>query len=135
MTFRDPRTWMWANAVDMIDQAERLHRQFFRPAGVASRQPRWEPPVDIVETRDAITIHVALPGVARESVRVFAEGSRLVVTGHRAIPSNSPDAVIHRLEIPYGHFERTIDLGSRQMELGRYEMADGCLVIDLRKLA
>ena len=25
----DPSDWMWAQAVDLIGQAERLHRQFF----------------------------------------------------------------------------------------------------------
>jgi HSP20 family protein len=30
MATRDPTAWMWAEACQMLEQAERMHRQFFR---------------------------------------------------------------------------------------------------------
>jgi hypothetical protein len=51
------------------------------------------------------------------------------------MPGHSRDAMIHRLEIPHGLFERHIPLPAGRFELGRRELANGCLVLSLRKLA
>ena len=64
MTRRNPGPWMWGEAVDLLEQAERLQRQFFRLAGGAE-QARWEPPVDVFADGDEILVEVALPGVPR----------------------------------------------------------------------
>ena len=45
MTRRNPGAWIWGEAVDLLEQAERLQRQFFR-LGSAQR-PSWEPPADV----------------------------------------------------------------------------------------
>ena len=46
----DPTDWMWAQACELIDQAERMHRQFFRLAARRrGARPSWEPPVDVFE--------------------------------------------------------------------------------------
>ena len=37
MTRRNPGAWMWGEAVDLLEQAERLQRQFFRLAGAADQ--------------------------------------------------------------------------------------------------
>ena len=46
----------------MLARAERMHRQFFQPAG-SSCAVAWEPPVDVLETERAVLVLVALPGV------------------------------------------------------------------------
>ena len=56
MPSRDPRIWMWAEALDMMDKAERMRRQFFQPGSPgnpgAARRPTWQPPVDLIETAE-----------------------------------------------------------------------------------
>ena len=52
MTAKDLSRLMWGDALSLLDRADRLHRQFFRPA--AARVPTWEPPIDVVETPDAV---------------------------------------------------------------------------------
>ena len=37
MPSRDPRIWMWAEALDMMDKAERMRRQFFQPGTPANK--------------------------------------------------------------------------------------------------
>ena len=62
---------MWAQAVELLEQAERMHRQFFRLT--RRRQPHqavWEPPVDMFEDEREIVILVALPGVPADRVEV-----------------------------------------------------------------
>ncbi len=117
----------------MLDRAERLHRQFFRPGQVARRGPTWEPPVDIFETETEIGIVVALPGVEPKQIEVSVDGNVLRVAGTRPLPALVDSFVIHRLEIPYGRFERRIHLQSGRLELVRREASNGCLLLVFTK--
>src|SRR3974377_1217194 len=95
-----PRDWMWSEACEMLARAERLHREFFRPARSATRLPTWEPPGDILETGREILVLVALPGVDPDRVEVAIEGADLMVAGIRTVPAELRTALIHRLELP-----------------------------------
>jgi HSP20 family molecular chaperone IbpA len=132
MRYNDPRAAMWAEACEMLEQVERLQRQFFRPSGAALR-PAWEPPVDVFEDEDALRIVVALPGVRADDVRVVAENGTLTVVGERRLPRESGGA-IHRIEIPHGRFERRIALPQGRYDLVEHHLRDGCLNLQLRKL-
>ena len=79
----DPRTLMWTRACELIDRAERLHRQFFQLTVAPVRELSWEPPVDIIETRSEILIIVALPGVEPETVKLTVDANMLTVAGFR----------------------------------------------------
>jgi HSP20 family molecular chaperone IbpA len=57
----------------------------------------------------------------------------LRVAGQRRLPVAARTATIHRLEIPHGRFERRIRLPSARHVLGRSELANGCLVVNLTK--
>jgi len=77
---------------------------------------------------------VALPGVVAEEVEAFIEGNELVIAGTRVLPREWRTAVIHRLELPQGRFQRRIRLpGGRYREVTR-SATDGCLVITLSKV-
>src|SRR3546814_19743687 len=106
---------MWDEACEMLDRAERLHRQFFVPVPGRARRPAWEPPLDLLETEDALWIIAALPGVTLEHVEVSVDSGVLIVTGERRLPATLRNAAIHRLEIPLGRFERRLELPT-----GRY---------------
>jgi HSP20 family molecular chaperone IbpA len=125
---------MWASACELLERAERMHRQFFQPRPGDARQPSWEPPVDILETEAELWILVALPGVAAERLEVVVDSGTLMVTAERPMPGRAHAGVIRRLEIPYGHFERRVDLPPGRFEVGRRELKDGCLVLGLRRL-
>jgi HSP20 family protein len=125
---------MWAEACELLERAERLHRQFFQPRAGEGRRPCWEPPVDILETDAELCILVALPGVGADQLEVVVDGATLAVVGERPMPGRARPGIIRRLEIPYGHFERRIELPPGRFEIARRELADGCLVLGLRKL-
>jgi HSP20 family molecular chaperone IbpA len=119
---------MWAEAVDMLDQAERLQRQFFRMAAGAQRDtPRWEPPVDVFAGEDQILIEVALPGVPADRMELVLGPDELIIRGDRQLPAPPAGARLQRLEIPYGRFERRLALGPGPWELVGRRHADGCL--------
>lgn len=122
---------MWAEACELLEQAQRLQRQFFRFGHAVEAQPRWEPPVDIVAYGSEIQVTVALPGVAPEHVHVRIEDGVIAVTAIRTLPMNRHTTGVHRLEIPYGRFERRIALPPGRYELLDQACAHGCLVLRL----
>jgi HSP20 family molecular chaperone IbpA len=124
---------MWAEAFDLLERAERLHRQFFRFGDTGGDAPRWEPPVDVLETAGQIVVTVALPGVRAEHVEVDAGDGVLTVRARRAAPIGVDTRAIRHLEIPYGRFERRIALAPGLYELVSNELIDGCLYIALAK--
>ena len=128
------RNWMWSEACEMLARAERLHRELFRPMGLAARLPAWEPPVDILETEREVLVLVALPGVNPERVEAVVDGNDLVVSGTRVLPAELQTAVIHRLELPQGRLERRVRLPAGRYSAVRRSAADGCLLITLQKL-
>jgi HSP20 family protein len=125
---------MWAEACELLERAERLNRQFFQPRAARGRRPSWEPPVDVLESEGELWIMVALPGVRAEQLQVQVDGSALVVSGERPMPGRTRTGIIRRLEIPYGYFERRIELPAGRFAIARRELVDGCLVLGLGKL-
>ncbi len=132
MPIRDLEALMWAEACEILNRADRLHRQFFRPAVLSVSRPAWEPPIDIYETRFDCKIMIALPGVAPEHLTVILEGDYLIISGQRHLPVCA-ESQIRRLEIPYGRFERRIQLPEGRYEIGTSEFINGCLLISLGK--
>ena len=133
MSSRNATGWMWAEACELLDQADRMHRQFFRLAASARSRAVWEPPVDVFEDEREVVIVVALPGVAEQGVELSLEAGVLIVRAERHIPAAGARGAVRRLEIPYGHFERRIPLANLRLEAGTREFSDGCLILRLRK--
>ena len=96
-------------------------------------QSRWEAPIDVFETDDALTILVALPGVELDSISVTLSAGTLLITGERPLPPELQNARILRMEIPYGQFERRIDLPPVPFQISGRHLANGCLMLRLRK--
>ncbi|MGE5090190.1 MAG: Hsp20/alpha crystallin family protein [Candidatus Levyibacteriota bacterium] len=130
----DPSDWMLSQAFGLLEQAERLHRQFFRLGSSSRAQPCWEPPADVFEDEREIVIVVAMPGVAPDRIEVASEPGTLIVRGIRPLAFAGARRAIRRLEIPYGVFERRIALPPGTFEAAAPEIAHGCLVLRLRKL-
>jgi HSP20 family molecular chaperone IbpA len=132
MTADDPRLWMWTEACALLERAERLHRHFFEP-NLSDAATAWEPPIDVFETKHEIWVIAALPGVGAQDLEVYAEGNRLEIRGQRPLPIAARDAMIRRLEIPHGRFERRLLLPSARLEVVHRELVHGCLVLSLTK--
>jgi len=117
----------------MLARAERLHRELFRPGRAGARAPAWEPPVDVIETERSVLVLVALPGVDPDRVEAVLDGADLVVAGDRMLPPELRTAIIHRLELPQGRFERRIRLPAGRYAAVRRATANGCILITLEK--
>lgn len=117
----------------MLARAERLRRELFRPVRSTALTPTWEPPVDILETDRAVLVLVALPSVNPERVEAFIDGNELVFSGDRVFPVEMRNAIIHRLELPQGRFERRVRIPAGQYSSVQRSAADGCVIITLQK--
>jgi HSP20 family molecular chaperone IbpA len=125
---------MWGEALELLERADRLQRQFCQLANTRKAAPTWEPPVDVFETERQFIIVVALPGVVPEQVQIDIEGTAIIVRGQRRLPPSVVNGLIHRLELPYGRLERRIELHAGMLQLGERKHVDGCLTVTLDKL-
>ena len=133
MSSRDPLNWMLSEAIEQIARAERMHRQFFSLKGAPEPQPpSWEPPIDVLETDGEILIFVALPGVDPDQVEAVIADGAIVVSGQRVLPEELRKALIHRLELPQGRFERRISLPPGRYAVSRFAV-NGCIILRLAK--
>jgi len=133
MGAKDPETWMWERARALLEEADRVQRQFCEPEP-GRRRPAWRPPADVFETVDEVWVVVALPGVEPERLRVTVSGNGLVVDGERTLPPVFRTALVHRLELPHGLFARRVDLPPGRYEILKNELQNGCLFLQLKKL-
>ncbi len=129
---RAPGSGLLDDAIELLRQADRLHRQFFT-LDPRSGGPCWEPPVDMIEDARGLVVRIALPDVDPEALEVRTDGANLYVRASRPLRA-AGGATIHRLEIPHGRFERRIGLPPGRYELMERRLADGCLALTFRRL-
>jgi HSP20 family molecular chaperone IbpA len=120
---------MWGESLAELERADRLQRHFCQLGEARSGCPNWEPPVDMFETEGQVAVMIALPGVAAEHLSIELDGAAIVVRARRALAPNWRHGRIHRLELPYGKFERRIELPLRPLSLGERSHRDGCLLL------
>jgi HSP20 family protein len=129
----DRIAWMWDEALHALEQAERRHRRFYGLKGVRATQPLWEPPADVFESESQIVVSVALPGVPPDRVDVQVTPNGIVISAERLLPPELATMRVRRLEIPYGRFERQLELASGRYVLRESCMVDGCLTLRLSR--
>ena len=85
MPSRDPINWMWAEACQLLNQAERLQRQFFRLDYPRGARVAWQPPVDVFEDEREFVVVVALPGVSPGNAEAKIDGRTLLIRAMRRV--------------------------------------------------
>lgn len=133
MRVRDPFAWALSEALDIIERADKLQRQCFQLGSNRKTCPTWEPPVDVFETDRQFILLAALPGVGADQLIITLDDTAVTILGRRALPDIGINADIHRVEIPYGSFERRVELPACQLRVGTRLLRDGCLLLTLDK--
>ena len=99
-------------------------------AGVPADMP-WSPAADLTETDDAYVVHVELPGVHKDQLKVQLTDRELEITGEIKEPANGRR---HRSSRRAGRFEyRTIFPGDIKASEVRAELGDGILTVAVPK--
>ena len=73
------------------------------------------------------------PGVEPETVKLTVDANMLTVAGFRCPRAMARGILVHRLELPYGKFERQLALPTAHFQLSQPEFSNGCLVLALSK--
>jgi len=71
----------------------------------------WRPVWDIKETDKGMIVHVELPGVKKEDIKVEVNEGLLTISGERNQEKHEEGATWRRSERSYGQFCRSIPLG------------------------
>ena len=139
---RNPLASLWQISREM----DRLMDAFFGGGFASPAEPRyglssawspslwssssWTPQIEVRQREDAMTIHVDLPGVKQEDVRIEATDEGIAISGERREQREEGEEGLRRTERLYGSFYRLIPLpeGAR-VESAKASMHNGVLAI------
>ena len=99
--------------MNLADDAGRLLAELDREVpGVASLNAECRPPVDVLETANAVEIVVDVPGVSPESLRIAVRRNTLLIVGAKIAAPADANVRYHLAERSYGRFARAVRLSS-----------------------
>jgi len=127
------KSWMWAEACALLDEAERRHRRFYELLTAPSAAPVWEPPANIYARGPEVHVTVALPGAHAEDVAAQITPSGLLIEVTVPPPAFEAGVEVVRLEIPYGRMRRRIDLPLGSYALRELRLDRGYLFLQLTR--
>jgi len=90
----------------------RSPRSLFRDIEATFEPTKWNPRVDVVETKNSFLIHAEIPGVTKDNVKVDIKDDMLTIKGERYDTINKKEEgsqEIHR-ERFFGSFSRSFTL-------------------------
>ena len=94
----------------------------------------WVPAVNLEETDDKFVLHVELPGLNKEDIKVSVTENTVSVYGERKWEKAEESATLHRAEFFTGRFRRTITLPAEiDTSKVRASYKDGVLTVELPK--
>lgn len=92
------------------NQFERMLARFNPEIDEELLNTPWAPPADVIETKDAITIKVELPGMTEKDIKVEMENGILTLNGERKAFRDLPEKSYKQIERFYGKFTRAFVL-------------------------
>lgn len=94
----------------------------------------WAPRTDMVETADNYEIHLDLPGMSKDDLKINMQERQLTVSGERRHEARNEDDEFVRVERAFGHFHRSFTL-PQSIQEDNIEAAyeDGVLKITVPK--
>lgn len=101
------------NVNDLQREIDRMFGRFFPSQSQnddSSREAVWAPRTDLVEAEDAYRIHLDLPGVNKDDLRINYQDNELTVSGERSSDRTAENEEYVRVERTFGHFHRSFTL-------------------------
>jgi HSP20 family protein len=124
------------DAADLAEDARRLLVELERDVPGTAVSGECRPPLDVVETTDAVEVVVDVPGTIIDSLRVAIRRSTVLVVGAKLPPSQAPGVRFHLAERAYGRFARAVRLaGAIDGSRARAVVAAGQLRVVVPRIA
>ena len=121
---------------DLADDVRRLWQELAGPGPRGHVAGDCQPPLDVIETDDAVEVLLDVPGVAPESVRVLLKGPVVLIAGEKWVQGPAAGAGgYHLVERASGRFARAVRVaGAFDGATVRATISEGELRIRLPKL-
>jgi len=103
----------WDPIKDLISIQERVNKIFedtFEDKNTSINKGEWTPAVDIYETQDELVIVAELPGMNEDDIDLQISDNVLTLKGVKKLSVDKDKDNFHRLERPYGKFNRSFAL-------------------------
>lgn len=95
----------------------------------------FSPRTDVVENAKSFDVHVSLPGLKKEGVKIDVEGDMLTISGERKLKNETIEEKFHMVESFYGKFSRSFNLPENvDKENIDAELVDGILKLSIPKI-
>ncbi len=123
---------------DLADDVRRLLQELGSAAGGRSTAAGdCVPPLDVIETDEAVEVLLDIPGVAASSLRVLLKGSVVLIAGEKWVAGpGAGSGGYHLVERGSGRFARAVRVsGAFDGSRVRAALANGELRITLPKLS
>jgi HSP20 family protein len=128
----------WDPFRDMVSLRDAMNRlfeeSFVRPAPWGATFEGAPLAVDVVETKDDVTVKASVPGIKPEDIDITIAGDLLTIKGEFKSEHKSEEANVVRQERRYGKFERALSLPTHIVaDKARAEFENGVLTLTLPK--
>jgi HSP20 family protein len=110
-----------------------LFQNFFDEQGLKAIIPGFKPNSDIIEKEKYYEIHLSIPGVKKEDVKITFEKDLLTIEGEKKNDTKEENAKYFRREISYGKFSRSFHVGDADPSGIEAIISDGILSINIPK--
>jgi len=122
---------------NLVKTEQDINQLFNELAARSSRRHQdavWTPTADILETKDGWQLHLDLPGVSPDGIKIKVQEGKLEISGERQTVKGDETLTVHRAERPSGAFYRSFNLPKNcQIEEIRAENRLGQLILHLPK--
>ncbi len=123
--WKELESWLWDRSRDLSQMA----------SNGDSREPLWQPAVDVHENTERVLLVADLPGLEQSDVDITIDQNVLSIRGERKAPP-PPEGEYQHLERAHGTFTRAFTLPATiDVEAIKAEMKFGVLTITLPKKA
>ena len=111
-----------------------LFDDFFGAEDSINSNSFFKPGADIIENENPFYIHLSLPGMKKEDIKIEMKGDDLVISGERRAKRTEENGKVHLSEINYGSFTRSFYLPENiEKENIQANYEDGILSVSLPK--
>ena len=95
-------------------ELDNLYDRFFEPNFLPSSylfgEGKWDPTIDISESKKDITVKAEIPGIEAKDFDISIDGRLLTIRGEKKRERKKEEETYYRVERSYGYFNRTIQL-------------------------